>query len=167
MTANHVAGVLPVFHAAGDGDSVWAMGNRFTFKVRSSESGGGLSVMEVQAPVGTAPPLHVHRNEAEVFFLLEGTMVYLAGEERFTLEPGSSIYLPRDVPHTFRVTGASPARFLALTAPGGLDDLYASVGAPAGEGLPAPPTPEEIGAWLGTAPNFGIEVLGPPLSETP
>jgi hypothetical protein len=60
--------------------------------------------------------------------------------------------------------GDTPARFLALTAPGGIESLYEELGrAPDREGLPDQPSAEEIGAWMHAAPRYGLEVCGPPL----
>jgi quercetin dioxygenase-like cupin family protein len=167
MKAETMAGDSPILRHADAGDVIWAMGNRFTLKLRSAETAGALSMQEVVAPAGSAPPLHTHHREAEVFVLFEGSMIYRAGEQTFELGPGSSIYLPRGVPHAFRVLGPKPARFLALTFPGGLEGLYEEIGRPApGPGLPNPPTPEEIAAWLQVSPKYGLEVSGPPLPDT-
>ena len=72
------------------------------------------------------------------------------------------------MPHAFRIRGTTPARFVALTAPGGLMGLYDEVGVPAagmhipleGEGLSMA---EEIGRWNEVGPRYGLEVVGPPL----
>lgn len=167
MAAATTAGDSPILRHADAGDVIWAMGNRFTLKLRSAETGGALSMLEVLAPVGSAPPLHTHHREAEVFVLFEGSMIYRAGDETFELKPGSSIYLPRGLPHAFRVVGPDPARFLALTFPGGLENLYEEIGRPApGPGLPNAPTQEEIAAWLQTSTKYGLELNGPPLPDT-
>jgi mannose-6-phosphate isomerase-like protein (cupin superfamily) len=159
-------GSVPVARHVDEGTVFWSMGNRFTLKLGARDTTGQLGLLEVVAPVGTAPPLHVHHREAEVFYLLEGTMIYRAGDETFELAVGSSIYLPKDVPHAFRVTGRVPARFLALTVPGGLEALYGTLGRPPDhDGMPNPPSPEEIGNWLQTTQQYGLEVIGPPLPE--
>ena len=81
---------------------------------------------------------------------------------------GDFIYLPRNVPHAFRVTGPGPARFLALSLPGRLLDLYDEVGAPALErrlpdgGAPA----AEIARWGEISARYGIRVVGPPIPVT-
>lgn len=100
-------------------------------KLHAEESGGALTAMEVTLPPGIATPLHVHHREAEAFYLLAGTLDYEAGGQLHRLATGSLIWLPKDVPHRFRVTGDAPARFLALGLPGGIEHLYQSVGIPA------------------------------------
>jgi len=71
------------------------------------------------------------------------------------------------VPHAFRVAGTGPARLLAIVAPGELMDLYDEVGRPAGQRqLPEPDEEQlraDIGRWLAAAPQYGIQVVGPPM----
>ena len=73
----------------------------------------------------------MHTREAEAWFILDGTMTYLADGKLVDLAAGDFIYLPRGVPHGFRTTGSTPVRFLALAVPGQLLDLYDEVGSPA------------------------------------
>jgi quercetin dioxygenase-like cupin family protein len=149
-----------------EGEAIWAVGSLFMVKLAVEESGGSLSVMQVTSLPGGATPLHVHHAEAEAFYLLDGEMTYQAGEKVFELRPGSFVYLPKDVPHRFRIRGTVPAKFLAVGIPGGVEHLYREVGVPATSlTLPSPPTPEEFGRWPAAAPKFGLELLGPPLPE--
>jgi quercetin dioxygenase-like cupin family protein len=152
-------------HFSGGADGVfWSMGNSFSVRLSSADSAGGLTLLEVVAPAGSGPPLHVHRREAEAFYLLEGRMAYRAGDETYELAAGASIYLPKDVPHAFRVIGEAPARFLALTTPGGIEGLYEELGrAPDREGLPDRPSADDIAGWLAAAPRYGLEICGPPM----
>src|SRR5699024_267937 len=118
---------------AGTGPASWALGSLFEQIASGAETGGAFGLTRVTQPSGTATPVHVHTREAEAFYLLDGTMLYRAGEEDYELSPGSFIYLPAGIPHAFRVLGDAPARFLAIVAPGGLMDLYDEVGQPAAE----------------------------------
>lgn len=152
--------------AAGEGEAIWAMGSLFEIKLRSDESGGGLELAEVHQPPGVATPLHSHDREAEVFYLLSGRMDYEAGGELFQLEEGSVMYLPKGIPHRFRIRGERPARILAIVNPGGLFDLYRTVGIAAEERtIPSSPDPAEFGRWASAATGFGLQLLGPPLPE--
>jgi quercetin dioxygenase-like cupin family protein len=149
-----------------EGEAIWAVGSLFMVKLAVEESGGPLSVMQVVSLPGGATPLHVHHAEAEAFYLLEGEMTYQAGEDIFVLRTGSFVYLPKDVPHRFRIRGTTPTKFLAFGTPGGVEHLYREVGVRAtGLILPSPPTPEEFGRWPAAAPKYGLELLGPPLPE--
>ena len=97
-------------------------------------------------------------------------MTYRAGEQVYHLGEGGFIWLPSGLPHAFRVTGHQPVRFLSLTVPWALDELYAEVGLPATHRrLPweseARGLPEEIERWNEIGPRYGLEVVGPPLPE--
>ena len=158
-----------VFRARDTARGTWAMGSLFEHLLTAEESGGTLGVAVVTQPPGIATPLHRHTREAEAFYLLDGRISYRAGDEDFELFAGCFMYLPEGVPHAFRIRGEEPARFLALTAPGGLLHLYDEVGIPAAamrlpgtDGL----TPEvEIPKWGEVGPRYGLEVVGPPIPE--
>ena len=157
----------PVHRPAGTSPITWAMGSLFEQLLSGADSAGSLGVAVVTQPPGIATPLHRHTKESEAFFLLDGSMIYRAGEETFELGAGDFIWLPLGLPHAFRITGRTPARMLALTTPGGLLDLYDQVGVPAAERrLPdgdGRPMPEEIARWAEIGPRFGLEVVGPPI----
>lgn len=153
-----------VIRRAQEGEAIWAVGSLFTVKLAAEESGGPLSVMHVVSAPGGATPLHVHHHEAEAFYLLEGEMTYQAGDEVVELGSGSFVYLPKAVPHRFRIRGNKPAVFLALGTPGGVEHLYREVGVPATERiLPPPPTQADFDRWPKAAPKYGLELLGAPL----
>ena len=89
------------------GAATWAMGSLFERLVNASDTGGQLGVSVVTQPSGAASPLHVHTREAEAWYVLDGEMTYVAGTETVPMVAGDFIYLPRNVPHAFRVTGAT------------------------------------------------------------
>jgi quercetin dioxygenase-like cupin family protein len=159
-----------VVHHTGQGPGTWAMGSLFEHLVVAGETGGTLGMSLVTQPPGIATPMHRHTKEAEAWFVLEGRIDYQAGDDLHELSDGDFIYLPLGLPHGFRIRGSRPAKFLALTTPGGLMGLYDEVGVPAGamhlpgegEGLEMG---EEIGRWNEVGPRFGLEVVGPPIPE--
>ena len=166
-TAASSSGVL--MREPGTGRGTWAMASLFEHVLESSESEGKLGVAVVTQPPGVATPLHRHSKEAEALFVLGGRLTYRAGDEEFEMYEGCFIYLPQNVPHAFRIRGDAPARFLALTVPGGLLNLYDEVGIPAAEmRLPGPDglAPDvEIPRWAEVGPRYGLEVIGPPIPE--
>jgi quercetin dioxygenase-like cupin family protein len=166
MNSNTTAPAV-VAREAGEGPASWALGSLFEHLVTGAETGGAFGLTKVTQPAGGATPVHLHTREAEAFYLLDGTMTYLAGEQTYQLRPGSFIYLPTGVPHAFRITGETPASLLAITVPGGLMDLYDGVGRPAAERrLPGQDEADlggDIQRWLAASAEYGIQVLGPPL----
>ncbi len=167
MTTEQISETGVVHRPAGTGPTTWAMGSLFERLVGADQTEGLLGLSLVTQPPGVATPLHRHTREAEAFYLLEGSMTYRAGDEIFELSQGSFIYLPKGLPHAFRVTGESPVRFLGLTTPGHLLDLYDEVGVPAEErrlpGEDGLPMDVEIARWNEVGPRYGLEVVGPPI----
>jgi quercetin dioxygenase-like cupin family protein len=159
----------PVMTEPGTGRATWAMSSLFEHLVEGGATGGALGVALVTQPPGVATPLHTHAHEAEAFYLVEGRMSYQAGDELFEMHDGCFIYLPRSVPHAFRIRGDRPARILAITQPAGLLGLYDEVGLPAREHrLPGEDglSPDvEIPKWVEVSPRYGLEVVGPPIPE--
>jgi quercetin dioxygenase-like cupin family protein len=81
------------------------LGETITVKIGSEQTDGRYAVIEEVSPVGGGPPLHVHRHEDEVFYVLEGEVEFQLGDQRFRAKGGSAAFLPRDIPHTFRNVG--------------------------------------------------------------
>ena len=94
----------------GEGEARWWAGGLVTTKVTGKETGGLYSIVEVLEPHGAAAPLHVHHNEDEAFYILEGEMTFYVGEEAYKAGPGSFVFGPKDVPHTYTVdSGPAPS----------------------------------------------------------
>jgi quercetin dioxygenase-like cupin family protein len=163
MTDLHNISVLrPSIVASGEGERIWFTNAEMTVKATDETTDGHLSLLEVNAPAGHGPPLHVHENEHEAFYVLEGTLEVMVGGERRRAEAGTFAFLPRGIPHTFKVV-EGPARFLTFGVPGGLDGFFRDGGRPAeGPGLP-PPGPLDIQRMLEVGPRYGAQILGPPL----
>lgn len=107
-------------------------------------------------PAGFSPPRHIHTREDEVFLILEGEVWFdLDGEQRLT-GPGAAVYMPRGVPHTFRVK--SPvARMLGVMTPGAFEQLFRNLSAPArARTMPTPGTvPFDIPAVIAEQTRLG------------
>ena len=71
------------------------------FKVGAGETAGNLFVIEHRNLKPGGPPLHMHLNQEEWFYVMEGSVVFLVGDRKLTLGPGESFLAPRRVPHCF------------------------------------------------------------------
>lgn len=89
----------------------------FFFKVGGSETGGSLFLMEHQHMVPGGPDLHMHLNQEEWFYVVEGEVAFQVGEQRLHLHAGESVLGPRRVPHTFSAVGPAPGRMLIAFSP--------------------------------------------------
>jgi quercetin dioxygenase-like cupin family protein len=122
-------------------------------RARVLATGGGLGLVDmIEVPAGHMPPLHLHRNEDEGFYVLEGEVSIFLPDRRIDLGPGDFALAPRGVPHAYRV-GDAPARWLITSTPGGFERFVTEV-ADAGEVDPA--------GLTAIAADHDIEILGPP-----
>jgi quercetin dioxygenase-like cupin family protein len=159
-----VDAAAPYASLAGEGEVTWFQPNRMTIKATAETTGGAYGLVESWIPAGSSPPLHVHHNEDEAFYVLEGTVRFRSAGRDIVAGPGSFVFLPRDVPHTFVVEGGEDARMLTLLSPGGGERFFLKGGrTPEGPGLP-PPGPPDVARLQEVAPRFGNEILGPPLT---
>ncbi len=129
----------------GEGKSLWVVGDTYTFKGVTENTGGALLFFEASIPPQAGPPTHIHHREVEAYYVLEGDIEFLDGERAFVAGAGSFVFLPRGGLHRFKNVGAETARMLGMATPTGLEEFFAEVGQPAREGETAPPLgPEEI-----------------------
>ena len=149
--------------AADEGEAVWFTNNLMTVKATAETTGGAYGLVEAIAPVGTSPPLHIHHREDETFWVLEGQLRFRCGEQTIIARPGSCVFLPRHVPHTFVVEGDALTRFLSLCTPGGFERYFVAAGRPAEYRDLPPAGPQDIGLLKRVSEDFGAEIVGPPL----
>lgn len=116
-------------------------------------------------PEGASPPLHVHADLDDSFYVLEGTIVVRCGEDVGVATGGSWVPFPAGVPHTFRVMDG-PARVLLVHADDSFLGFVHDVGRPAGEtDVPmagAGPSMEEL---TRRSAEHGITNVGPPMED--
>ena len=101
---------------AAEGAEISFMGMDLIWKITASMSGGSLCSFVQVAPPGTGVPLHTHRNDDEFFYVIEGSLRMLVGDEGFDMGVGDMVLLPKETPHSFRITGERPARVLMTVA---------------------------------------------------
>ena len=123
-------------------------------KATAQDTAGAFTLLEADEPANFGPPLHVHRDAAEAFYVLEGEYVLFIDGSEYPSPPGSFIFIPAGIEHGFRV-GSKPSRKLVLFTPaamvGYFDDLSAAIksGHLEDEALSA------------IALKYGMEVRGP------
>jgi mannose-6-phosphate isomerase-like protein (cupin superfamily) len=152
-------------HLTVDGEPRWYGNSLFEFLVPAAATGGALSVFRATMPEGFGPPRHVHTREDEVFLVQEGEALFDIDGRILRAGPGTTVYMPRGVPHTFRVL--SPvAVMLGVMTPGGFEELFRNLGVPAGaRTLPEPgAVPFDVPAVMAEQERLGTQVVGPPLT---
>jgi quercetin dioxygenase-like cupin family protein len=128
------------------------LGNVAIIHASTAATGERYALVEVRGQAGHETPLHVHHDDDEGFYVLEGRLRVHAGWDVVVLRPGDFFLAEKRVPHLLMVEPGQPARWL-VTSGGGFDRFVMAV-AGAGE-LPA-------GDIAHIAMAFGIEILGPP-----
>ncbi|HEY3210626.1 MAG TPA: quercetin 2,3-dioxygenase [Actinomycetota bacterium] len=155
-------GPAPYLLKSGEGDSVWSLGSRFTVKVADAASEGRFSLVEGLFFQNSEPPLHVHHNEDEAWYVLDGKLTFYVGDEAVEADRGSFVFAPKGIPHTFTVD-VEPTRVLLLASPAGFERFALELGQPAASDAPPSdlmmPGPDVLGP---VAERYGIEILGPP-----
>lgn len=157
MQQQHVSQLAP-----GEGRAVHMSGDTYTFKAVGETSDGMLTLFEAIIPPGGGPPPHIHHREIEYYYVLEGALEIIDGDETFTAPAGTFVTIPKGALHRFKNAGAETARMLLLFTPGGIEGMFFGIGKPATPGSSAsPPDAAEVEKVLSIGPKYGMEV--PPL----
>jgi mannose-6-phosphate isomerase-like protein (cupin superfamily) len=101
----------------------FANGNHVEVKAGGEQSGGRLTLIEGTHMPHTGPPLHVHDDVDETFYVLEGSYAITCGDRIFDAGPGTLVFVPHGTPHRFEL-GNAPGRMLLLYAPGGFEGYF-------------------------------------------
>jgi len=145
-----------------EGNAMWLLNGLLTWKAGGDETGGEWELVEQLCPRGFAPPIHTHSKEAEAFYVLDGELTFVLGDERVPVSPGSFVYVPRETKHSF-VVESPVARFLSFAIPANLGGFIKEVGEPAQvRSLPPKPLPLDIQRFDAAAKKFGQQSWGPP-----
>ena len=110
----------PFLLRRGEGQSVWSLGGRFTTKVVEADAGGRFALVEALAFRATEPPLHIHHQEDEAWYILDGQMTFYVGDAVLEARAGSFVFAPSGIAHTFTVD-VEPTRVLVLASPAGFE----------------------------------------------
>lgn len=131
------------------------MGNfRMSLKASGDDTAGSFSLLEAEEPPRFGPPMHIHRDAAEAFYVISGEYTIFVEDDEYDCPAGSFIYIPAGTPHGFRV-GPDPSRKLNIYLPaamvGYFDELSAAITADQMD-------PDDLAE---IADRYGMEVIGP------
>jgi quercetin dioxygenase-like cupin family protein len=149
VATNH----LPALSDSSDGVTFTMLGASIRLIARATDTDGRFTVFEQTTPAGWGPPRHVHANEDEIVYVLDGTYEVSLGDERRTVSAGGCAILPRGIPHGFRNVSETPGRFVCVVSPGGLEEYFLEVAR-----CSPPPSPAQL---VGMAKAYGLTLLPP------
>lgn len=128
------------------------LGDIQTVKLKGSDTNGKITIVENNNSPGVGIPMHVHANEDEIFRILEGEMEFTVEGTTSILKTGDTIFLPRQVPHSFKVVGEQNAKAIITVVPSGIENMFNELSE-----LPA--GPPDMGKVFEICGRFGITFL--------
>ncbi|MEY9929777.1 quercetin dioxygenase-like cupin family protein [Catenulispora sp. GP43] len=136
----------------------WLDGGTLAMLLDGKATDGQLMIGRFDVAEGEAPPYHKHTREDEVFLLIKGTALVWCDDQEYELAEGGIVYLPRNIPHGYRVTSAK-ADLLMINTPAGIEGMFRETGrdktTPRPPGFQITPDPELAG-------KYGNVIIGPP-----
>ncbi len=125
-------GSEPIIRNVADAPAYWLMDVLWIVLADGRDTGGRFSMMEQLLPKGSGPGPHRHTWSDETFYMLDGEITFLVGDEIRTARTGDFVMVPRSTRHAFRVD-SNTARFLNGYTPASLEALIVELGTPTTE----------------------------------
>lgn len=125
-------------------------------KVSSKDTGGALAIFEYVGKQKVGPSYHVHFEQDEIFYVLDGEYLFQVGDEQFTARAGDTVFGPRNVPHTWIQLSDTGKLVYQVQPAGKMEEFFSTMSQ-----FKRQPTDEEIQK---IHLEHGMKVIGPPLS---
>jgi quercetin dioxygenase-like cupin family protein len=143
------------------GEKIWITGDTVIIRATAAETGGAYTMIEAIASSGNGPPPHIHKNEDETLYVIEGDFEILNGEHIMRAKPCALAFVPRGTVHRFRCVGDRTGRLLLVYTPGGIEGFFREAGVQAAGDSSAPPVDStEIARTDKVGRRYGLEVVG-------
>lgn len=123
-----------------------------TVKAGTDQTGGAFSLLEAEEPPGFGPPMHIHHDAAEAFYVLDGEYIISLPGQQIVCPGGAFIYIPAGLEHGFKV-GDRPSRKLNIYVPAAMTGFF--------EEMAAAEEPLSDDAVTALAATYSMEVTGP------
>ena len=120
-----------------------------------AQTDGGFALLEADEPPHFGPPMHIHDDTAEAFYVLEGEYRVFIGDDEHVCPAGSFVYIPAGVQHGFRV-GPVQSRKLVIFQPAAMVGYFEELALSNAAGTPL--EPEQLSAM---AARHSMRVIGP------
>jgi mannose-6-phosphate isomerase-like protein (cupin superfamily) len=128
----------------GGGTRLQVLGNPWTIKAATDQTGGTVAALEGSFRPGSGAPAHVHHLHEEAFYVLNGEFLFHVGSHPLAAPAGTFVFVPRSVPHAFENVGTVPGRILGFMTPAGFEKFFEELS----ELPPGPPDPARFGEIL-------------------
>jgi quercetin dioxygenase-like cupin family protein len=151
------------------GDMYYGPGDLYRFLVTGAETGGAYFAMEAIVPPGGGPPPHIHRNEDETFYVLDGRCDFRLGDEIIAAGAGDFVNVPRGSVHCFHNAGTEASRLILTFTPAGIEHFFEETLERAHDPsrIPVDNVDEIAARYAAAAPRYGMEFLAASSAATP
>jgi len=144
----------------GEGQTIHVIGDDVTIKISSRDTGGAFAVFDSRTLPQHGPPLHMHREQDETWFIVDGDYRFEVDGREIIASAGDTVFAARGTWHTFQNIGDHPGHLLTTVVPGGLDLFFEELEMVVPEGTQ--PDPMKM---MPLFEKYALELLGPPLAE--
>ena len=128
-----------------DKTPILVLGMPHTPIVSLEQTNGAYELVHIAGQPGQFVPPHVHQNDDETFHVLSGSVIFTINGEDTAVEAGTTVFLPRGLPHGFKISGSGPAEMMLTVSPKSLMPMFKALSA-----LPAgPPNPAKVAEICG------------------
>jgi mannose-6-phosphate isomerase-like protein (cupin superfamily) len=122
----------------------------------AQQTSSQFTLMQTQnEPPDFGPPLHLHHDAAEAFYVLQGEYLMFIEDDQQLCTPGTFVYVPKNTPHTFKVVSKGPGTKLNLFSPAAMVQYFEELAEAEAAGTVTPELLE------GIAQRSNVDVLGP------
>jgi quercetin dioxygenase-like cupin family protein len=142
-----------------EGQAIWFLDTLTLVKATGEKTGGTFGLIEQILPAGSGSPYHMHHNEDEIFYIIQGEVAFISGDRVFKAAAGSFVFLPRNIAHGFRTD--TPTRLLLQTIPAGFEQFVIEMSEPAKELALPPAGPPDMEKLMKLAAKYNLDILGP------
>jgi quercetin dioxygenase-like cupin family protein len=101
-----------------EGEVFSVLGTRTRMILRRTQTQGAATIFEQMGQPGEGVPLHVHKNEDELFQVMEGQMKFTIDKVDHMVPTGGVVYGPRNIAHAWFIAGDAPGRLRVTILPG-------------------------------------------------
>ena len=136
----------------------WLDGGTLAMLLDGAATDGQLMMGRFDVGEGEAPPYQKHLHEDEIFMLIKGTALVWCDDQEHELAEGGVVFLPKQVPHGYRIT-SKRADLLMINTPAGIEGMFRATGRD--KSTPRPPG-FQVKPDPAAAEQYGNVVLGPP-----
>jgi quercetin dioxygenase-like cupin family protein len=145
---------LVLLPGEGKAVQIGGAGLGVVFKLFGTDTGGQFAIVEHPLAPGTlGGPSHVHHNEDEASYVLEGEIMLQIGDQLIQAPTGTLIFKPRGIPHTFWNQRSTPARILEIIAPAGFERYFEELSE-----LVTPGSPPDIPRLVALGQKYDLEL---------